>query len=121
MQSYTIEGLVPSTDYNVSVAVSNINGTGNFSGPVENRTCEGPVVNVHSVTPVCPSSLMVVWEVVLDPNGVLPLAAEVSFVVRLQRSDRFIMDRTVNRTVMENDTLVSSNFTTYECTLTFLI
>ena len=101
MQSYTIEGLVPSTDYSVSVAISNINGTGNFSEPVENCTCEGPDVDVVSVTPVCPSSLMVVWDVVLDPNGMLALTEEVSFVVRLQRSDGFVMDRTVNRTLME--------------------
>ena len=110
-QNYTIEGLVPSTEYNVSVAVSNINGTGNFSAAVENRTCEGPEVNVVSVTPVCPSSLMVVWEVGLDPNGALALQEEVSFVVMLQRSDGFVMDIMVNTTVMENDTVVSSNFT----------
>ena len=111
-QNYTIEGLVPSTEYNVSVAVSNINGTGNFSEAVESRTCEGPEVNVVSVTPMCPSSLMVVWEVGLDPNGVLGLPEEVSFVVRLQRSDGFVVDITVNMAVMENDTVVSSNFTT---------
>ena len=107
-QSYTIEDLVPSTEYDVSVAVSNINGTGNFSEAVANRTCEGPELNVVSVTPVCPSSLMVVWEVELDPNRVLARQEEVSFVVRLQRSDGSIMDITV----MENDTEVSSNFTT---------
>ena len=118
-QNYTIEDLVPSTEYNVSVAVSNINGTGNFSEAIANRTCEGPEVNVVSVTPVCPSSLMVVWEVGLDPNVVLA-QEEVSFVVRLQRSDGCIMDIpvnipvniTVNMTVMENDTVVSSNLTT---------
>ena len=112
-QNYTIEDLVPSTEYNVSVAVSNINGTGNFSEAVQNRTCEGPEVNVVSVTPMCPSSLMVVGEEGLDPNGVLGLPEEVSFVVRLQRSDGFVVDITVNTTVMENDTVVvSSNFTT---------
>ena len=41
MQSYTIEDLEPFTPYDVSVAVRNSHGEGNFSDVVQNMTCEG--------------------------------------------------------------------------------
>ena len=117
-QSYTIEGLMPLTNYSVSVALSNNNGTGNFSETVENRTCEGPEVNILSVTPKCPSSLVVVWEVPANLSKLFTPPDEVSFIVRFGRSDGSgpMMNRTVNRTVMENE-VVSIDCAVYVCLL----
>ena len=117
-QIYTIEGLMPLTNYSVSVAVSNINGTGNFNETVENRTCEGPEVNILSVTPKCPSSLVVVWEVPANLSRLFTPPDEVSFIVRFGRSDGSgpMMNRTVNRTVMENE-VVSIDCAVYVCLL----
>lgn len=117
-QTYTIEGLMPLTNYSVSVAVSNNNGTGNFSETVENRTCEGPEVEILSVTPKCPSSLVVVWEVPANLSRLFTPPDEVSFIVRFGRSDGSgpMMNRTVNRTVMENE-VVSIDCAVYVCLL----
>ena len=40
-QSYILEGLDVFTNYSVSVALSNINGTGPFSDPSTNVSCDG--------------------------------------------------------------------------------
>ena len=40
-QSYILGGLAVFTDYNVSVALSNVNGTGPFSDPITNVSCDG--------------------------------------------------------------------------------
>ena len=109
---------MPLTNYSVSVALSNNNGTGNFSETVENRTCEGPEVNILSVTPKCPSSLVVVWEVPANLSKLFTPPDEVSFIVRFRRSDGSgpMMSRTVNRTVMENE-VVSIDCAVYVCLL----
>ena len=122
-QTYTIEDLMPSTNYSVSIAVSNTNGTGNFSEPVQNRTCEGPEVDILSVTPECPSSLVVVWVVPADLSRLFTPPGEVSFIVEFRKSDGSgtVMSRAVNRTVMENDTVVSSICAVHVCTLTVQI
>ena len=109
-QTYIIEDLMPFTNYSVSIAVSNTNDTGNFSETVQNRTCEGPEVDILSVTPECPSSLVVVWEVPANLSRLFTPPEEVSFIVMFSKSDGSgtAMYLTVNRTVMENETVVSS-------------
>lgn len=120
-QTYTIEGLMPLTNYSVSVAVSNNNGTGNFSETVENRTCEGPEVEILSVTPECPSSLVVVWDVPADLSRLFTPPEEVTFIVLFGRGDGSgpMMSRTVNRTVMENKEVVSIYYAVSVCLSTF--
>ena len=120
-QTYIIEDLMPFTNYSVSIAVSNTNGTGNFSEAVQNRTCEGPEVDILSVTPECPSSLVVVWEVPANLSRVFIPPEEVSFIINFLKSDGSgtVMYLAVNRTVMEKETVVSSICVAYVCTLTF--
>ena len=112
---------MPLTNYSVSVAVSNNNGTGNFSETVKNRTCEGPEVEILSVTPECPSSLVVVWDVPADLSRLFTPPEEVTFIVWFGRSDGSgpMMSRTVNRTVMENKEVVSIDCAVYVCLSTF--
>ena len=111
---------MPLTNYSVSVAVSNNNGTGNFSETVENRTCEGPEVEILSVTPECPSSLVVVWDVPADLSRLFTPPEEVTFIVLFgSNMSGPMMSRTVNRTVMENQEVVSIYCAVSVCLSTF--
>ena len=76
-------------------------------------------VSILSVTPLCPFSLEVVWEV-LDHDEIYAHPEEVCYIVMLQRSDgsQPAMNRTVtNVTLMENITVVSCNCTVYVGTM----
>ena len=44
--THTISGLIAFVDYSVTVAVVNVNGTGNFSNPVVQRSGEDSELNI---------------------------------------------------------------------------
>ena len=75
-------------------------------------------VNILSVTPECPFSLKVEWEVP-HHRHFHATPEEANFVVKYWRSDEpeTMVNVTVNITMMENNTEVSSNCAVYVCTL----
>ena len=48
--THTISGLVAFVDYSVTVAVVNVNGTGNFSNPVVGKSGEDSELNIYIYT-----------------------------------------------------------------------
>jgi len=76
------------------------------------------MVNILSVTPECPFSLVVMWEVP-HRKHFHATPEEADFVVKYWRSDEpeTMVNVTVNITMMENETEVSSNCAVYVCTL----